>query len=118
MRIEAIRAVLIHVPDPAAGLVWYQLAFPQSIKNTVQEFAFDYLQVGDVRIEIVAADDKVSSGPSGTVVYWHVENIKISISALEAIGATLFRGPLNIENGESMCQMQDPWGNCIGLRGK
>jgi len=22
-----------------------------------------------------------------------------------------------IENGEAMCQVQDPWGNCIGLRG-
>ena len=117
-QIKTVRAVMIYVTNVESAFTWYQLAFPQSIKNTVQEFAFDYLQVGNVRIEIVAADDKVSSGPCGTVVYWNVENIKSSISALEAIGATLFRGPLNIENGESMCQMQDPWGNCIGLRGK
>ena len=60
-----------------------------------------------MRIEIVKADEKVSAGPSGTVVYWQVENL----------AAKLYRGPMNIENGEAMCQVQDPWGSCIGLRG-
>ncbi|MDY0831642.1 MULTISPECIES: VOC family protein [unclassified Pseudomonas] len=32
------------------------------------------------------------------------------------LGATLYRGPMKIEGGEWMCQVRDPWGNCIGLR--
>ena len=70
-----------------------------------------------MRIEIVIADEKVSAGPSGTVVYWQVENIAASLAEFKNLGAMLYRGPMNIENGEAMCQVQDPWGNCIGLCG-
>ncbi|MDX8425330.1 VOC family protein, partial [Vibrio parahaemolyticus] len=39
------------------------------------------------------------------------------LSRFEAIGASLYRGPMEIENGLSMCQLEDPFGNLIGLRG-
>jgi catechol 2,3-dioxygenase-like lactoylglutathione lyase family enzyme len=35
-----------------------------------------------------------------------------------AHGATTFRGPLNIESDEAICQNCDPFGNIIGLIGK
>ena len=121
MRTPFVIAVMVHVSDPAAAMDWYQLAFPGSTRVSVDGHDFEYLQVGgaqgSTRIEIVKADEKVSSGPSGTVVYWQVENITSSIAEFEKLGAKLYRGPLNIENGEAMCQVQDPWGNCIGLRG-
>lgn len=31
--------------------------------------------------------------------------------------AALYRGPIGIEAGQRMCQVRDPWDNCIGLRG-
>ena len=34
------------------------------------------------------------------------------------LGATLYRGPIAIENELFMCQVKDPFGNLIGLRGK
>lgn len=34
-----------------------------------------------------------------------------------SIGATLYSGPMAIEKQQSMCQVRDLWGNCIGLRG-
>jgi len=68
-------------------------------------------------IEIVKEDGKVSAGKKGTVLYWAVENLKASIIHLESLVASLYRGPLSIENGHSMCQLEDPFGNLIGLRG-
>ena len=121
MRISFVIAVMVHVSNQAAALDWYQRAFPGSTRVTAAGHDFEYLQVdgaqGSMRIEIVKADEKVSSGPSGTVVHWQVEKIASSLAALEKLRTTLYRGPLNIENGEAMCQVQDPWGNCIGLRG-
>ena len=35
----------------------------------------------------------------------------------EGLGAIRYRGPMAIEDGQRMCQVRDPWGNCIGLRG-
>jgi uncharacterized protein len=110
-------AVMIHVPSPKQGLAWYEQAFPLARRHTSFEHEFEYLRIGSIQIELVHADEKVSSGPSGTVVYWQVASITEEIKRLELMGGKLYRGPLRIEDGLSMCQVQDPWGNCIGLRG-
>ena len=108
----SIAAVMVHVPaaEVSAALGWYQSAFPASQRFKIQEHDFEFLQVGPTRIEVVKADEKVSSGPRGTIVYWQVEEVETSAASLEKIGATPYRGPMNIENGQVMCQLQDPWG--------
>ncbi len=112
-----IAAVMIHVPDPEQALAWYEKAFPTAKRQKADNIAFEFLVLGNVQIEVVQADEKVSSGPSGTVVYWWVENLAGAVAHLESIGARLYRGPMRIEREVSMCQVQDPWNNCIGLRG-
>jgi len=113
----AVAAVLVHVSDPEAGRSWYSRAFPEA-QHLKLEDGFELLQLQGTSIEIVPADEKVKSGPAGTVVYWRVENFDEAISHLKALGAVLYRGPMNIEQGQRMCQVRDPWGNCIGLRGR
>jgi predicted enzyme related to lactoylglutathione lyase len=110
-------AVMIHVPNPEQGLAWYEQAFPLATRQKSMENDFEFLRIGSVQIELVQADEKVSSGPSGTVVYWQVASIAEEVKRLEVLGGKLYRGPLSIEDSLSMCQVQDPWGNCIGLRG-
>lgn len=117
MRANNICAVMIHVPNPAQGLSWYERAFSNAIRQRIEGQDFECLLVDDVRIEIVQADEKVASGPAGTVVYWEVESITKALAHFQALGAKLYRGPMAIEDMRSMCQVQDPWGNCIGLRG-
>ncbi|OYR19729.1 VOC family protein [Brucella thiophenivorans] len=113
----AISAVLVHVSDVKAAIEWYHKAFPHAVLKHLEPYDFSYLQIGDVDLEIVPADEKVSSGAAGSVVYWHVEGFDQSLAHLIAIGGTLYRGPLDIQDGMRMCQVKDPWGNCIGLRG-
>src|SRR5690349_5134564 len=108
---------MVHVPDWQAATEWYQRAFPHAIRRSADDDEFGCLQVGEVMIEIVAADAKVTSGAAGSVVYWRVESLDDALAHFRGVGATLYRGPLAIERGERMCQVQDPWGNCIGLRG-
>jgi uncharacterized protein len=112
-----VAAVMIHVPEPDAALDWYEQAFPAALRVCVGEPPFELLRVGAIQIEIVCEDEKVNSGPAGTVIYWEVEALDVELARLIDIGATLYRGPMSIENGQSMCQVQDPWGNCLGLRG-
>lgn len=112
-----VAAVLVHVGDVAAGLAWYQRAFPQALRVRLEAFNFEVLQIGPVGIEIVPADDKCASGSAGSVVYWRVDSLDDAIRHMALLGAALYRGPMRIEDGLGMCQVRDPWGNCIGLRG-
>jgi predicted enzyme related to lactoylglutathione lyase len=111
-----IVAVLVHVSDVQAGLDWYQLAFPTAIRSYVTEFNFEFLDIGGIQLEIVPSDEKVAAGACGSVVYWAVPDLEIALLHMQSIGAKLYRGPLKIEAGQYMCQVLDPWGNCIGLR--
>ncbi|CAN7438796.1 VOC family protein [Neorhizobium sp. LjRoot104] len=112
-----ICAVLIHVADVAQALDWYQAAFPHAVRRNLEAFDFQFLDVGGICLEIVPADEKVGMGASGSVVYWQVDDFDAALDHVVAIGAMLYRGPIHIQNGLRMCQVRDPWGNCIGLRG-
>lgn len=117
MPANPIAAVLIHVADVPAGIAWYTRAFPEAIRKRLDEVDFEYLQLGSIQIEIVPADAKVASGAAGSVVYWQVPDFDAALEHMLSIGATLYRGPIQIEDSQRMCQVRDPWGNCIGLRG-
>ncbi len=110
---------MIHVADVAAALDWYSRAFPAARRTNIHwpKKNFEYLELNGIQIEIVPADEKVASGPAGTVVYWTVADFEAEVNHFQSVGATLFRGPAEIEDGMRMCQIRDPWGNCIGLRG-
>ena len=113
-----IAAVMIHVDDVEAGLSWYARAFPAAIRKRIAgPIDFEYLDVNGVMIEIVPADEKVASGAAGSVVYWRVDGFETTLTRMQSIGAISYRGPMPIEAGQRMCQVRDPWGNCIGLRG-
>ncbi len=114
----AVAAVMVHVADVAAARVWYERVFVGAKRRLVPEsHGYECLQVGDVRIELVPADGKVTSGAAGSVVYWHVDDFDAALAHVQRCGAALYRGPMPIEDGQRMCQVRDPWGNCIGLRG-
>ena len=113
-----IAAVMIHVDNIESGLDWYQKALPGSRRQTIAQFDFDYLDYQGVMIEVVGADEKVSSGASGSVVYWWVDDFQKHLSTLLTLGATLYRGPITIDQGMQMCQVKDLWGNCVGIRGR
>ncbi len=110
-------AVLIYVHDVSRAMAWYASALPETRRHAVAEASVAALNVGGVILEFVAADEKVGCGKSGTVVYWSVPVLRQAISHFEDLGATLYRGPMAIEDGQGMCQLEDPFGNLIGLRG-
>ena len=114
---SAIAAVMVHVADTEAGIAWYERAFPTARREQVGNPPFERLAVGNSSIEVVRADEKVSSGAAGSVVYWRVAQFESALAHFQSLGATLYRGPMSIENGQRMCQVRDPWGNCLGLRG-
>jgi hypothetical protein len=104
---KPIAAVLVHVSSVAEGLDWYERAMSGAERRFLSApWDFEYLDVGGVMLEIVSADEKVGSGPAGSVVYWRVADFQVALARLLALGATLYRGPLDIDAGERMAQVQ------------
>ncbi len=112
-----IEAVMVHVSPWQDGLAWYERAFPGAKRVESSDGAFAYLDIDGIQLEVVEADEQVSSGAAGSVVYWHADDFDARLKFLTDLGATLYRGPLEIDDGWIMCQVMDPWGNCIGIRG-
>ncbi len=111
-------ALLVHVSDVKAGIDWYTKAFPEARLVYLEEFDFTVLDINGFSLEIVQADEKVGSGKFGTVMYWSTPKLSMAISHFKSLGAKLYRGPIAIENDLEMCQLEDPFGNLIGLRGR
>ena len=116
MKGTPIAAVMVHVEDAQSGFEWYQRAFPEAVRRSVSNSDFEFLDVHGVQLEIVEADAKVKSGPAGSVVYWSTTEFDARLAYLLGIGATLYRGPMEVAGGLRMCQVKDPWGNCLGIR--
>ena len=110
-------AILIHVAEVEEGIRWYSKAFPDADLRVLTESGHAILVLNNFSIEIVSADSKVGAGAHGTVLYWYTDSWAQSLAHLQSLGAELYRGPLEIEEGLTMCQLQDPFGNLIGLRG-
>lgn len=109
-------SILLHVGDWRVATDWYARAFPDAERHYPPSDDFGLLHLGGVALEIVNADAKVASGPAGTVLYWRVDDLSGEVQRLEKLGATLYRGPLRLDDGDVICQVRDLWGNCIGLR--
>src|SRR5689334_2948936 len=100
MHTYPISAILVHVPDVEAGLDWYKRAFPNAVRSRISKpIEFEYLSIDGVMLEIVPSDEKVRSGAAGSIVYWAVNDFTASLRHLLSVGAKLYRGPLNIEDG-------------------
>ena len=111
-------ALLVYVCDAKAGLAWYKQAFPSAKTVYLEEFDFTLLNLDGFYLQIVQGDEKVSSGNKGTVLYWSVAALDVANKHFRELGAKLYRGPMLIENALAMCQLQDPFGNLIGLCGE
>ena len=55
-------------------------------RHSLEAFKFTFLQLGELRIEFVPSDEKVRAGPSGTVVYWEVEDFHAALRGLQGLG--------------------------------
>ncbi|GAP33742.1 VOC family protein [Piscinibacter sakaiensis] len=111
-----LAALLVHVADPVAARAWYARAWPGAIVDDgIPGLAA--LRLGPLRLEFVPADAKVASGAAGSVPYWAVDDFAAAQARLESLGAQRWRGPMAIEDGQSMAQYRDPWGNCLGIVG-
>ncbi len=116
--VSPVDAVLVPVSPWPEGLDWYARAFPMARRVDLADGQDAYLQIGSVRLQLVEADEAAPSGAAGPVVYWYTADFEARLALLLDLGAALYRGPQEAEDGWKMCQVVDPWGNVFGIRGR
>ena len=94
--------------------------FPDAELVSLPESDFRVFRLGEFLIEVVSSDEKVCNGMSGTICYWKDGDLSVAIDHFRTLGSRIQRGPMHmqIEGGMGMCQVTDPFGNFIGLRGE
>lgn len=106
---------MFHVSDVKKACGWYSRLL--SVEPVYLLEDFPVLRVGNTELCFHMADAKVSSGKSGVVTYWRVADFNQAIARAEEMGGSIHRGPLEIEDGSTICQIADPFGNLFGLVG-
>ncbi|MGZ6403394.1 MAG: VOC family protein [Bdellovibrionota bacterium] len=106
---------MFHVSDVEEACDWYSRLLLAEPVYLLEDFPV--LRVGNAEICFHKADSKVSSGKAGVVTYWRVADFKQAAGRAEGMGGTIHRGPLAIEDGNTICQIADPFGNLFGLIG-
>lgn len=108
--------VYLFTPDVKASKDWYQSVLGVDPTIEIENFV-EFRPGGHCGLCLHPADTKSPLTTGGSVGYWRVINFKATVEHFQKHGAKIYRGPLEIENGETICQMIDPIGNVIGFVG-
>ena len=113
---EAPDHVLMSVPDVPVPAECYGRVLGRTPDFDDENFAS--IRIGSAALCFHPADAKVTARRAGQVAYWRVSSVSVARRRFEGDGATLYRGPLTIGNGEVICQLADPFGNVFGVIGE
>lgn len=111
-----IDGLMFVVEETEVARAWYGELFEVAPQH-LEEFDFWYLDVGGFVVEFLPADAKSQPGVNGQVCYWAVDSFDAFVERATGMGAVLYRGPIDIEEGRRMAQLRDPFGNVLGVRG-
>ena len=111
-----VSEIMYFVSDRRAAAEWYSNLLGIEITWLENPEHF-FIQVGNQDVWFHQSDSKVPSGAAGHVAYWQVADFDAVLERATQLGAKLYRGPLDRQDGSYMCQVKDPDGNLIGIIG-
>ncbi|MET9290793.1 VOC family protein [Streptomyces sp. NPDC003077] len=105
--------------DLEAAAAWYTQVLgiePYFVRPGYTEF-----RVGDYQDEFGLVDRRyappgTASGPSGAIVYWHVDDVPATLTRLLSLGAKEHQPPTDHQGGGFVtASVIDPFGNILGI---
>lgn len=113
---KQVLEVMYFVPDRRQAADWYARLLDTEVTQ-LENPAHFFVQAGDQELWFLQEDAKGAAGAAGQVAYWRVDCLDAALAKAIELGAVLYRGPLDRQDGFWMCQVKDPFGNLIGLVG-
>lgn len=121
--LRGLTTVRYQADDHAAAKRWYTELL--GIEPYFDRPGYAEFRVGDYQHELGLLDQAFASqlggasgvepdGPSGAVVYWHVDDVPATIARLLAMGAKEHEPPRDF-GGFIAASVVDPFGNIVGV---
>lgn len=120
--LRGVSTVRYQASDFEAAKRWYTEFL--GIEPYFNRPGYSEFRLGDYQHELALLDTNFTgqlgreadrtSGPSGAVVYWHVDDVPATIERLVEMGATLHEAPRNF-GGFIAAAVIDPFGNILGI---
>ncbi|MGZ3699714.1 MAG: VOC family protein [Bdellovibrionota bacterium] len=119
MKLHQITQILLFVTDVERSADWYSKFLKQTPEpDYLVPGQFAYFKLGSIEFCLHRADEKSPASTGGSVAYWRTDDLAQAITRAESLGATVYRGPLQIPGSSRwMAQIRDPFGQVIGLEG-
>lgn len=111
---KGIKSAIYFVQNPQEVSKWIEPLIGKSPFFSDDKFVGYH--IGSYEMGFHYADEKTKDLIGNQVCYWETDNIEESIEKLQEMGATLYRGPLHLQEGGIICQMLTPFNFIIGLK--
>jgi len=116
--LRGLTTVSFWAADLAAAKQWY--AELLGIVPYFERPGYAEFRLGDYQHELGLIDrryapDPAATGPSGAIVYWHVDDVIATFERLLSIGAQAYEAPTDRGAGFVTASVVDPFGNILGI---
>jgi len=108
-----LRSAISPVPDLARARAWYTEWL--GIEPYFDESFYVGFDLNGFELGLHPESPDHRAGRSGAVAYWKVTDLDAEWARLLQIGATALSSPRDVGGGVRVAQVQDPFGNAIGV---
>ena len=116
---RGIATISLWAADHQAAVEWYSKVF--QIEPYFSRPGYAEFRIGDYGTEVGIIDSKYAphitfpNGPSGVVVYWHVDDLQKMFEHVVSMGAKQLEAPQDRGHGFVTATAVDPFGNILGI---
>jgi len=111
--IQGLGTVIYHVPDLDRAKAWYSSAF--QLQPYFDEPFYVGFNIAGYELGLNPHHTTARPGPGGVVAYWRVTDIDAVLEHFVTVGATVVTEVQDVGGGIKVADVQDPFGNVIGL---
>lgn len=116
--LRGLTTVTYFAADHAAAKGWYTELL--GIEPYFDRPGYAEFRIGDYQHELGLIDSSyaphdTTTGPSGAVVYWHVDDVTAAVERLTHLGATEHEAIRERGSGFVTASVTDPFGNILGI---
>jgi predicted enzyme related to lactoylglutathione lyase len=106
---------MLFVDDPGSVATWWAEAL--GVDAPRSHGSYRWIELDDAELGFHVSDSERNPPGASSVGYLAVDDLERTRGALIARGAQPWRGPLRLTANRQICQVQDPFGNIVGLDG-
>ncbi|MCX5412827.1 VOC family protein [Streptomyces sp. NBC_00059] len=121
--LRGLTTARFHASDLAAAKLWYTELL--GVEPYFERPGYVEFRIGDYQHELGLVDSAyvqglgkhggTDTGPSGTVAYWHVDDVQEAVSRVVGLGAEINEPVRKFGDGFVGASVVDPFGNVLGL---